>query len=338
MISKKLSISVISFILDIGIDINSNDLLTLGLYLPIDDQVKGLELNYLRGVKIIRRGIVFNTKNNFYNQLTLLIMGKKVKIFTGGKVHICGCKLVKESTEIFDIIKTKLLNFYVDLHISYFPLGQFVIDSENYLYHRTDMKIIGMKLDKTIYLNGEAVELKINKFNKEIIQSLKYNINGIKKIYDYSGNIIGTILKKDNKTKNDVFNYTYVNNQPIERLVFNGPKIFKDIKLVKNDIILLNSTYKVNIPINKLDFKGILDKLGMHTHFEPLIYHALKLMYYFGDNAVNGICKCSSKESTCTCTKTTSIISGNGSILLYGFKSIETRDIVYNFINTNLVN
>ena len=48
-------------------------------------------------------------------------------------------------------------------------------------------------------------------------------------------------------------------------------------------------------------------------------------MYYFGDNAKNGKCNCKSK---CGCIKTTSIISSNGSILFYGFRSLKQRDEV----------
>ena len=159
-------------------------------------------------------------------------------------------------------------------------------------------------------------------------------------VYDNGGNTIGLMDKQSREIEYSKDPETF----PIDfsnEFVFDLSEKSKSMELSNVKIILLNSYYKIRGVILKEKFKIYMDKLGYHTSYEPVIYHALKTMYYFGEYAKNGICFCYKNKSidikhTCSCIKNTCIISSNGSVLLYGFKSYEQRDIVYEWLNAHL--
>lgn len=334
LIEKELKISVMSFLAMINIDFSITDLITLARYLPINKVLLGLELNYLRGAKIIKRGETDSkTEKGFYNQLTLLINignknNRKVKIFTHGKIHVCGCNSENDPQLIYNILNSLLFNFKVNKKIEMFPLGNLIVDNEDFIYNCHN-NIIGVLKETDVYIHFEKVVPFlgiIENIDYELFISSKYHLDYKKTIYDTNGNIIGELNKSDKKI-------TYF-NIPEKNIDFKERIIYKlntnSMKLSDVQFILINSFYKYKNDINKDKLKDKLLEKGYHIYYEPLIYHALKVMYYFGENSKNGICSCISK---CNCKKSTCLVSSNGSVLLYGFKSIDERDEVYNWLN-----
>lgn len=361
---KPLNISVLSFIVDIGIPLNTIDILVLGNFLELNEVILGIELNYLRGVKKIRKGVIFNNKDNFYNQLTLLIsfpifgikVQRKIKIFTGGKVHVCGCQHQDEINIMFQILYDIINKFQIRKKVELFPIGPLILDSEDYIYNPLNNKIIGLvksnsESEQDIYIQGEKVVY--TEFSHTVYKdcfwiSEKFNIKGIKIIFDLTGHKVGFQKKNQPPEITEKPQQTYEIIE--EEFRFDFQDRINEMNLKKIDIILLNSYYQIKIKLNKKKLKELLERDNYHVFYEPLIYHALKLMYYFGPNAKNGKCLCSkteycsktdnnpSSKKVCSCIKTTTMISSNGSVLLYGFKSLEQRDEVFSILNTYIDN
>lgn len=356
---KPLEISVLSYIANLNISLTSVDILLLATFLEIDETILGVELNYLRGVKIIRKGLQFKNKNNFYNQLTLYInftfkeknIQRKVKIFIGGKIHVCGCQNEEEIKIIFSILKNIFSKVNVDKKIDLFPLGQLIIDSDDFIYTPDDNKVIGIvNSNGQVYINGELVspiEDVINNKRYELWLANKL-VNGKRNIYDNSGNLIGFEIKKNRKREYNGAPFIF-NGDIKERLIYNLDDKVKNMQLNDLEVILLNSYYQIKAFIDKQKLKEYLQNLNYHVSYEPLIYHALKIMYYFGENSDNGKCNCFKLIKTddnkdklkkeypkCTCIKTTSIVSSNGSVLLYGFRSLEQRNHVFDWLNNHI--
>lgn len=341
-IEKPLKVSVISYIVDINVDFTITDLLVLSMYLPINDVLLGIQLNYLRNVKNINRGVLSlsGSKNSFYNQLTLLLKVNnsefKVKVFIGGKIHICGCKREEEVDDIVSILKNILRPFSVNKQLELFPIGNLVADKEDFIY--SDCKIIGVMKDDNIYFHSEkVVPLDINRWIS------KTYINNMKNIYNNKGEIITRVSKKDSICSYDNKEIEIKENV-IERLEYDIKEKTKDISIVSKEIILLNCSFKIKNRIDKEKLKDYLKSTNYHVYYEPLIYHALKVMYYFGENAVEGRCKCygggrgviDSSPSSCSCYKITAIIFTNGSVLLYGSRNYEQTVIVFEWLKNIL--
>ena len=68
---QPLKITTISCIFNTNIDITSIDLLCLGMFLELSSILIGLDINYMRNTRIVKRGITKEKKTNFYNQLTM---------------------------------------------------------------------------------------------------------------------------------------------------------------------------------------------------------------------------------------------------------------------------
>lgn len=118
-ILEELSTSVISYVITTNIKFTDIDLLVLAEYLTIKDNLIGLKFIYNRGNKRIFKGqFKDDNRDGFFNQLTLLInrdnTSYKIKLFIGGKIHICGLKnenIIDDIiSDIFSIFKFKINN------------------------------------------------------------------------------------------------------------------------------------------------------------------------------------------------------------------------------------
>jgi TATA-box binding protein (TBP) (component of TFIID and TFIIIB) len=316
---KLISLTTMSCILDINSKIRSIDLLLLATYLELNESIVGLYLNYLRGVVIIKKGDIICRETGFYNQLALNIVlkngkSKKVKIFSKGKVHICGCKSYQEIEEIYYIIEKYLKNFKMELDVEYYPVGNLIIDKNNFIYNTKDNSVFGLISNKDVYFHGYIVK----PYKNSYWCAVKGNI---KNISNNNGEHIGYIDQKTNEFISEQHEHVVLAEDGLEDLYEKlNINIGDDMKLNDIKIILCNAKLKLGKNINKDVLSASLKKEGYHIFYEPVIYHALKLYHYFGETSEKGKCKC---KELCYCNKGTVLISSNGTILLYGFRSQE---------------
>lgn len=324
-ISSPIEISTLSFIIDINLkSFSPIDLLVLSLYLPVSDDgpIVGLSLNYLRNAKIVKRGSQSSGIGSFHNQLTLLLKingkNKKVKIFSGGKVHICGCKSKDEVYPIYDALHELLSNLNIDEEMDLTPIGPLLVDANDCVHG--DGSIIGVHDNGSVYFHNNLVfpienDLWVSKLSK----------NNVQTVYNSIGEVVGT---RNKKTKDmDLINFP--SRIQTEKTVYLGSELAKKMYLKNVNTVLVNSRFRINGTVDKNRLNLYFKNAGYHTSYEPLIYHALKVMFYFGDNSREGICKCT---NICSCTKTTSIVMGNGCILLVGFKDMDTTRKVFEWM------
>jgi len=338
IIDRPLNSTTISGIFNINCpDISIDDLLSLAYYLEINDKILGIDIIYMRGIHRISKGENKKRKNkktkDFFNQLTFIlnigdslnIIKRNVKLFVGGSLHVCGCKNLNDFSLIFDIIKDLLQNINI-------PISKHV-----YPFVYINNTIIGVEIDNIKYLHGEIVKKTII-YDESRLVSIKFNVFSNKNIYDLDGNKIG-IITKIGKRRNFTEQLTYVDTVKPQNS-FNLLDKIQSIKLSEINITLMNYTFKYNFDIDKNKLYTILKKKMIFTIYEPVVYHALKMMYYFGVNADNGICKCLklNKTGKCDCQKTTLLICTNGNILMYGFRSYNQIEFIYNYLNNIIIN
>lgn len=107
---------------------------------------------------------------------------------------------------------------------------------------------------------------------------------------------------------------------------------------------LINSDFRVGYDIRREQlYKILMDNYNMSCSFEPCIYPAVKVKYYFNDcnSLKDGICNCSKKciiGKACgtgdnLCKKVTIAIFQSGCIIITGGQSICQVDEAYAFIN-----
>lgn len=344
-IIKPLKICTISFSFQTNIDFSSTDLLTLALYLKCDERILGIFLNYLRDTKIIKKGFDKKEpkKTSVYNQISLLLKindkdERKVKLFTGGKMIVCGCKHDNDVQEVYDTFISILNDFKVNENVEIYPVGSLIVDKNNIIFN-TKQKIIGLIDNKSkVYLKGEHV-LPVLHNDIECWITSKFNSEKRKNIYDSDGEII-SYINKPKKKDEEITVYlkeSDINLDKIEdKIYFDFKDKISSAKLDNIKIVLFNQTYKMDIIIDKRKLNDILNKKGYHTSYNDEIFANLKLFYYFGENSLNGKCDCKNNKLNdkilCTCEKETAIIAGNGTVMLYGFKS-KKHLIVHDFIN-----
>ena len=107
---------------------------------------------------------------------------------------------------------------------------------------------------------------------------------------------------------------------------------------------LINSDFRINYDIRREQlYKMLIEKYQMNCSFEPCIYPAVKIKYYFNDDnscRKDGICYCSKKcmigkSSGCgdnQCKKVTIAVFQSGCIIITGGQSIAQVDEAYDFI------
>ena len=108
---------------------------------------------------------------------------------------------------------------------------------------------------------------------------------------------------------------------------------------------LINSDFKVKYDIKREQlYRLLIEKYQVSCSFEPCIYPAVKVKYYFNDNNIckkDGICYCSKKcmiGKSCgsgenQCKKVTIAVFQSGCIIITGGQSIAQVDEAYNFIS-----
>lgn len=58
---------------------------------------------------------------------------------------------------IYQVLEKIIKNFTIEEERSFFPLGDLVVDQENYIYNPHNNHIIGVLDEEKVYLNNEEV-------------------------------------------------------------------------------------------------------------------------------------------------------------------------------------
>jgi hypothetical protein len=205
------------------------NIINIGKYLEIDNQIIGIKYNY--GECSFSKGIYTTTtykkskKKNiesvnqilFYNQISLVILYNdkhvNVKLFSNGSLHITGCKHVDDGKFITNLVYNKLTRLKNKTHSILLTNDKYgvLIDDNNFIYNRSNQScnsicnqiynVIGYyNIDNNTYVMNNKEFIVYNKIKGSFISKNKEQLN-LKSICDNNGDIIGHISYLKNKKK-----------------------------------------------------------------------------------------------------------------------------------------
>jgi len=301
-LKKKIKLTNKNSILDIG----SNDGTFLSFFngenlFGIDPSIKKLKTHYKKGIKKIpytfEKGYHFIKKRKFklitaiamfYDLEDPVLFTKKIKsiLEQDGIFHI-------EIAYLPEIIKTFSYDTFCQEHLEYYSLI-----SLNYLFNKTDMKIIDFGFNKinggSIWLNITHKKTKFKENNNKIKKQIKYEIN--KKFHKKE-----TYIKYFNK----VLKHGKKINTIIKKIKNKNKTIYGFGASTKGNVLLQNS--KLN---NKL-ISGIFDvnrkKFNKYTPHNKIrildeiklkrkkVDYVLLLIWHFKGYVINKIKKFNKK-------------------------------------------
>lgn len=126
--------------------------------------------------------------------------------------------------------------------------------------------------------------------------------------------------------------------------LFDIDVIDKEIEIVKNELVLINSDFSLGFEINRNKLHREIINSGVYSSFEPCIYPGVNIKYYVNTNNKNGICCCESKcdgkgraNGDGKCKKVTIAVFKSGKIIITGGQSYDQIEKSYYFI-TNFIN
>ena len=107
-------------------------------------------------------------------------------------------------------------------------------------------------------------------------------------------------------------------------------------------VCLINSDFQTGMTINRDKLDKIIHRVyGTFCSFEPCIYPAVKIQYFYNESCgdKNGICNCSrpccgkgSGSGDSQCKKITIAGFGSGCVIITGSQSLKQLDTAYGFI------
>jgi TATA-box binding protein (TBP) (component of TFIID and TFIIIB) len=197
------------------------NLLNIGRYLDIDEDIIGIKynhanLNVLKGKycttiykKAKNKDYNKINKHLFYNQITLVVNNKgnhvNVKIFANGSLHMTGCKTTEEGKQVTMILFDKLqkVKEKTDNICIVKDINGVYLDKDNiiYGYDKYNRVSIGYRKDNDTYIiNNKEYEID----NKtRMFVSKKMEIQRKKRLVNFNGDEIGyyriELLKNKNK-------------------------------------------------------------------------------------------------------------------------------------------
>ena len=202
------------------------NIINIGKYLEIDNQIIGIKYNY--GECSFSKGIYTTTtykkskKKNiervnqilFYNQISLVILYNdkqvNVKLFSNGSLHITGCKHVDDGKFITNLVYNKLTKLKNKTHSILLTNDKYgvLIDDNNFIYNKTNScsgdqiyNVIGYyNIDNNTYVMNNKEFIVYNKIKGSFISKNKEQLN-LKSICDKNGDNIGHISYLKNKKK-----------------------------------------------------------------------------------------------------------------------------------------
>lgn len=221
MTESSIDIKVATITLSITIG-NGNcilNLLNIGRYLDIDEDIIGIKynhanLNVLKGKycttiykKAKNKDEKKINKELFYNQITLVVNNKgnhvNVKIFANGSLHMTGCKTTDEGRQVAIILFDKLnkLKEKTDNICIVKDMNGVYLDKDNIIYSYKNYTSIGYKKDNNTYIiNNKEYEID---YKTHMLVGKKMEIQRKKKLVNFDGEEIGyfkiELLKNKNK-------------------------------------------------------------------------------------------------------------------------------------------
>jgi TATA-box binding protein (TBP) (component of TFIID and TFIIIB) len=172
-------------------------------------------------------------------------------------------------------------------------------------------------------LNNNIVSM----INTKIFKNGNIQMTGIRNI-EQGNNMVNII--------SDIIHRLYITENNIVTNIEN-------LRCINYKLRLINSDFKLNYIIHREQLYSILmSKYGITASYEPCIYPAVKVKYYYNDENINknGICNCSKKciigkGSGCgdkSCKKVTIAIFQSGCIIITGGQTLKQVDEAYDFI------
>jgi TATA-box binding protein (TBP) (component of TFIID and TFIIIB) len=250
--NNKIDIKVATITLSVTIDNCILNLLNIGRYLDIDEDIIGIKynhanLNVLKGKysttiykKAKNKDEKKINKELFYNQITLVVNNNgnhvNVKIFANGSLHMTGCKTTDEGKEVTTILFNKLdkLRERIDNICIVKDMNGLYLDKDNIIYSYEKYRAIGYKKDKDTYvINNKEYEID---YKTQMLATKKMEIQRKKRLINFNGEEIGyyklELLKNKNKfyKRNMNIYYDWENN-----LIYHN-----------NDLIIGKIQYEVN--------------------------------------------------------------------------------------------
>jgi len=211
------------------------NIINIGKYLEIDNQIIGVKYNYgecsfSKGIytttaykKSKKKNIESVNKILFYNQISLVILYNdkqvNVKLFRNGTLHITGCKNIDDGKFITRLVYDKLLLLKNKTHSILLTNDKYgvLLDDNNFIYNKTINKSDNKSIsdDKNIiynvigyysiynntYVMNNKEFIAYNKIKGTFISKNKEQLN-LKSICDNNGDNIGNIYYLKNNKKN----------------------------------------------------------------------------------------------------------------------------------------
>lgn len=187
------------------------NLINIGKYLIIDNEILGIKYNYgetsiLKGkysTAIYNKSKVKNdkkiNKQLFYNQVTIIVKNNEnnninVKIFGNGSLHLTGVKDTNDGKKTLLLIYKKLMELINKYHsiLIIKDVNNVYIDNNNMVYGNIDNKIVGYKTSKdSLYIINKKEYTTINIKDVKYFISNKLEAKRTKSILNLNGDYVG---------------------------------------------------------------------------------------------------------------------------------------------------
>lgn len=255
---------------------------------------------------------------------------------------------------ISTITATGSLNTEVNLDLLYQSLIPLCITNEEDGIVYTEY---GKKKVETVYKGFSKKQKKMDlvssdkpptkRFDNQVTIVYRTSLNGVKCMMNTK------VFKNGNVQMTGVRSITQ-GHQMIERIAVMIRGIYNTVPdiVVNIDNLgcrnyrlrLINSDFRVGYEIRREQlYKILMDNYKVCCSFEPCIYPAVKIKYYFNEsrNIKDGICYCSKKciigkgcgSGDKLCKKVTIAVFQSGCIIITGGQSIEQVEEAYRYIN-----
>jgi len=349
------------------------DLINVGKYLEIDDDIVGIKYSYgnvsfSKGVyltSLYKKSKYKKSKINqklFYNQISLIVKHTNVKLFQNGTLHITGCKSTDDGHYITELLCQKLKKLKDKTTPIILTTNEYniALDCNNFIYSHINKNVIGYYdiNQKIYYINNN--EYIYSHYYKNLIS--KQEKNKIKKICNHNGIIIGEIKnlnKYDTKNKNHDKNYDKIkvtlhkelNNKlineklkdPISIIDYKcNPHITDTDYQIYVDVNCINVTLSLNTKINGHKLFMYLSDNQYICIYNPDVYSGIKFIFKYPmfynslkEQNITGICNCNIK---CVCSNITFLIFQTGNVIISGFKSMKEIDTIISIFKNILKN
>lgn len=286
MINMDYKISTIT--MSIKIPDCSLNLVNIGKYMKIDDDIIGIKYNFgtccsnsiLKGKystctynKSKLKNHTKISKKLFYNQVSIIMNVRdniiNVKLFNNGTLHLTGVKDINNAKLVVILLYQKLLQLVDknDLILLTLDSNGIYIDSNNNIYSKSNNKvIIGYKYSES-NLTLYNIHKKDYIYNKGTFILNKFESKRTKSILNLDGNKIGyskiELLKNKSKlyknnlnvnidtNSNLIYYDSIINSQVIGKIIYNYFVINNDTKNINNDTKNINpNTIEYNYSCN----------------------------------------------------------------------------------------